>query len=126
MPKLLHGFTEARRDRAQVFADNQEAAPRALQRQDPQQILPALVDVGSVGGGAAVGNPEEAEEAHHVIDAQRAAVPRIPADGLDEEAVAVFPVGGASWAAERPSPALPARNRRAASRRGSRAMKCAG
>ena len=74
----------------------------------------------------AVGNPVEAEEAHHVVDAQRAAVAAVLADGFGEQAVAVLAVALRSWAAGRPSPGPWGRNRRAASPRGSRRRRTGG
>ena len=50
----------------------------------------ALAHVGALGGVHAVGNPEQAEEAHDVVDAQRAAVAAVLADRFGEQAVAVF------------------------------------
>ena len=62
----------------------------ALERQHAHEILGHLAHVCALRGIAAVGNPVEAEQAHHVIDAQRAAVAAIAADRFGEQPVAVF------------------------------------
>ncbi len=106
--------------RAQILADDDHPIAHALQRENRKQGLEAIAHIGAVGGIHAVGNPVEPKEAHHVIDAQRAAVPAVLADGLGEQAVAVFDRGARSWAAETPSPGPWARSRPAARRPGSR------
>ena len=52
----------------------------------------AFAHVGALGGVAVIRNPVQAEQPHHVVDAQRAAVPAVLADGFGEQAVAVFAV----------------------------------
>ena len=52
----------------------------------------SFAHVGALGGVAVVRNPVEAEQAHHVIDAQRAAVAAVLADRFGEQAVAVLAV----------------------------------
>src|SRR5262249_12331492 len=74
-------------DGAEVFADHQHLVADALERQNAHQILGPLAHVRAVGSLASVRYPKEAEEAHHVVDAERAAVPAVFADGFGEEAV---------------------------------------
>ena len=78
--------------RAQVLADDRDLLPHAFERQDAEQIPPAVAHVGAFRRVETVGNPVQAEEAHHVIDAQRASVPRVLADRFGKQPVAVFPV----------------------------------
>ncbi len=62
----------------------------AFERQHAHEILRGLSHVRALRGIAAVGNPVEPEEAHHVIDAERAAMPAILADRFGEQAVAIL------------------------------------
>ena len=85
-----------------------------------------LAHVGALRGVAALGNPVEPEQPHHVIDAQRAAVPAILADRFGEQPVAIFAMLLRIGRREAPILALAARNRPAASPRGSRRRRTAG
>ena len=112
--------------RAQILAHHHHPIAHALQRQNAHEILVALAHVGALGSVHAVGNPEQAEEAHHVIDAQRPAVPAVLANRFREQAVAVLAMPQPSSAAETPSPAPWERNRRAANPRGTPPHRTAG
>ncbi len=89
---------------AEVLAHYHHPIAHAFERQNADEILAAFANVGAFSRLHAVGNPEQAEEAHHVIDAQRSAVPAVLANRFGEQAVAVLAMAAASWAAETPSP----------------------
>ena len=88
--EAVQRFAHERLDGPQVFADDDHLMAHAFERQDADQIFVVLADIGAGGGLGALRNPEEAEESHHVIDAQGAAVPAVLADGFGEQAVSVF------------------------------------
>ncbi len=96
--------------RAQVLADHHAAVALALQRDDGQQLLGRVVHVGAIGGGGAGRHAEDAREAHHVVDAQRARAAHAGAQAVDEEAVAALaqPLGRQ----RRQAPVLPQRAQR--------------
>ena len=59
----------------------------ALQGHDAQQIVGRIADIPAFLRMLAVGNPPQAEEAHHVIDPQTAGMPQHGPDRLDERLV---------------------------------------
>ena len=63
----------------------------ALQGQDVEHLLVAVTDVGAVGGAGAERDPEQAEEAHDVVDPDAAGRPQAGPDGADPGVVAVHP-----------------------------------
>ena len=65
----------------------QRPGAMALQGHDAQQIVGRIADVPALPRMLAVGNPPQAEEAHHVIDPQSAGVPQRGPDRLDERLV---------------------------------------
>ena len=91
-------------DRAQIFADHEKLSAHAFERENPEQILGVVAHVGALRGRHSVRNPLQAEEAHHVIDAQRSAVARVLANRLREKLIAVGAVRRRDRAAESPSP----------------------
>ncbi len=93
-------------DRPEVLADHRRARALTLQRDDGQQFLGGIAHIGAVGRRQPVGDPEEAEESHDVVDAQAAAMVERGADRLDERSVAerAQPV----WDERRQSPVLAA------------------
>ena len=89
MPASASAVTNFSADRAQILAHHNESVAMALQRQDSQQVLGVIANIGALRGGLAVRHPIQAEEAHHVIDAQGPAVARTLADRLREQPVTV-------------------------------------
>src|SRR5438270_10494844 len=77
------------RDSAEVLADHESVMPNALQREDAEQIVGRVPHVRSFPPCLPLGNPEEAEQSHHVVDAQRARMPKAALHETDEVAVAV-------------------------------------
>ena len=75
-------------DRAEIFANNHRVRPLALERDDREQIAGMAVHVRAVPRVHSCRDPEQPEQAHHVIDAQAAGVPEARADRLDERLVA--------------------------------------
>ena len=59
---------------AQVLAHDQALVAMALERHDAEQVVEWIVHVAAVGGLEAARHPPLAEQRHHVIEAQRAAV----------------------------------------------------
>ncbi len=90
---------------AQVLADDHRARPLALERDDRQQIIGVALDEGAVARVAALGDPEQPEQPHHVIDAQSAGVAEARADGLDEGLVTGAAQPGMARTAAGPSSA---------------------
>ena len=64
-----------------------------------------IADVGAAGRLDTVGDPEQAKEAHDMIDAQGAGVPRVVTNGFGEQPVAVLAV--AFGVGRREPPILP-------------------
>ena len=58
-----------RRNRSEVFADDERAMTHALERDDAEQVVGRVAHVGAVSAGEAVGDPEQTEETEHVVDA---------------------------------------------------------
>ena len=73
---------------AQVFADNHQATALALERQDAEEVLEIVADIGTIAGAHAVGNPVEAGEPHDMIEAYRTGRASRAAYRFDEIAVA--------------------------------------
>ncbi len=67
---------DARLDRAEVLADHRRPGPVRLQGQHAEHRLRVVADVRALGGRVAFRHPPEAEQAHHVVDAQGPGVPR--------------------------------------------------
>src|SRR5262249_5571562 len=78
--------------RAEVLAHHHYLIANAFQREDADEVLAQFADVRPAGGIGAIGYPEEAEEAHHMVDAQGATVAAVLADRLGEQPVAIFAV----------------------------------
>ena len=72
-PASARWLAHRRLDRAEVLADDRRRPARtALERQHGEQLVGRVAHVGAVGGGAGRRDPEQAEQAHHVVDAQAA------------------------------------------------------
>ena len=78
----------------------------------PEQIVQRKADVGTLGTRPPGRNPELAEEAHHVVDAERAGMAKGRAQETDPVAIAVAAKRDADRRAGDPSSAPPARARR--------------
>ena len=74
--------------RAEVLADHHAAVAMALEGDDREQLVRAVVDVGAVLRAPSRRDPEQAHQAHDVVDAQRAGVAHVGAQRLDDDAVA--------------------------------------
>lgn len=72
-------------DGAEVLADDHRTGQRGLQHQDGEHGLGVVADVGALRRRLALRDPPEAEQAHDVVDAQRA--------GVAEEGLQQAPVG---------------------------------
>ena len=68
---------------AEILADDGTPRALALQREHAEQIVQRIAHVGTLGGRCPVRNPEQARQAHDVIDAQRTGVPHV---GMDQRA----------------------------------------
>ena len=84
------GFTNLVFHGAQIFPDDDAIVADAFESQNAHQVRRAVAHVGALRRGLPFGNPVETEEAHHVVDTERAPVTHGFADGFPEEAVAVF------------------------------------
>ena len=84
---LGEGLADAVLDGAEVLADDDRLRPVALQRDDVEQVLGRVADVGAGGGGRRRGHPPQPEQAHDVVDAQPAGAGHGGADRLDERLV---------------------------------------
>ena len=83
-PVVVQPLAHARLDGAEVLADDEGPRPLALQRDDGHQLVGARAHVAAPLGAERARDPEQPEQAHHVVDAQAAHVREHPADGLDE------------------------------------------
>src|SRR5690606_9954919 len=82
-------------DRAQVFAHDHRLGAGALQGEDVEQLLVWIANICAAGGSLPGGNPELAEEAHHMIDAKRTSWRHLRPQRFDERPVTSLaePVG---------------------------------
>ena len=71
----------------EIFADDHRAGSIALERHDVEQLVTRKADVGAVRRFAALGDPEQTEQPHHVIDPERTAMVERGAHGLHERLV---------------------------------------
>src|SRR4029079_17923724 len=69
--------------------DDERVVTRALEREDAEQIVGGILDVRAFLPSLSFGNPEEPEETHHMVDAQRAGVAKSTANEPNEIAVAI-------------------------------------
>ena len=76
---------------AQVLADDEAAAANALERGDAREIGERVVEIGACRGRRALRDHVEPLERHDMVDAQRAGVPHVGAQQLDEAAIAARP-----------------------------------
>ncbi|MNH05631.1 hypothetical protein D3C79_649740 [compost metagenome] len=70
---LFEGDVYAFRHCAEIFPDQQTLIAVGFERQDPQQIVDRIINVGPLGGGLSGRYPPQAQQGHHVVDAQRPA-----------------------------------------------------
>src|SRR5262249_8770258 len=82
-------FADRGFDRTKIFAHDGHVIAHALECENAHKILAALAHVRAVHRIGAIGNPEEAEQTYHVIDAERSAVTAVFADRLGEKTVAI-------------------------------------
>src|SRR5438132_1219141 len=75
----------------EIVADHERIVPNAFQREDSEQLVCGILDVRALLPRLSFGNPEEAKESHHVIDAERTRVAETAPHEPDEVAVAVAP-----------------------------------
>src|SRR5699024_8872437 len=75
--------------RAQILTDHHGPGTVGLQRYHRDHRLVVVVHVGALVRGGALGDPPQAEQAHHVVDAQRTGVAYRGPDHLPQR-----PVGG--------------------------------
>ena len=88
----LHGAAHGGRHVAEVFADDHAAVAHALQRQDAQQGVERVGGIGSRPATHVVRRqPEQAHQAHHMVQPQGAGVPHVGAQGVDERREAQGP-----------------------------------
>ena len=89
---------------AEVFADHHAMVALALERDDRHHLVQRVVNIGAIACGAALGHPEQAHQAHHMVNAQRARAAHVGAQGLDENTIAA----GTQmvWPQRRQTPAL--------------------
>jgi hypothetical protein len=85
-----HGVAHGVRHGAQVLADHQAAMALAFQGQDGHQLVDRIGHVAAVARRAGGGDPEQAHQHHHVVDADRAGAAHVGAQGLDEDGVPAF------------------------------------
>ena len=71
-------------DEAEVLADDEGAGAAAFPRKQAQKDPGRVPDVGALGSGHPVGDPEEPEQAHHVVEPDAGGVPARAADRVDE------------------------------------------
>src|SRR5436309_14777703 len=88
-PEAGQRLADLRFDGAEILADNDYPVTDAFQCQDLHEIQRQLLDVGALGSIALFRDPVEPEEPHDVVDAQRASVAAVLANGFGKKAVAV-------------------------------------
>ena len=82
---------QAIRHGPKIFADYHAATSHAFLRQLAQQIVKRIGDIGTLGGPGAVGDPKQANQPHHMVDAERAGVTHIGGDQFAKRAIAGAP-----------------------------------
>src|SRR6266508_2899667 len=100
-------LADALLDRAEVLADHQRPGPVALQGQHAEQVVGGVADVGPLAGRGARRDPEQAEQAHHVVEPQPAGVRHPCSQRAREGLVPRF--GQAPGDERRQRPVLPVR-----------------
>ena len=91
--ELPQPFANVRLNGTQVFTDQDNFVPHTLERKNAKQVVRIIQDVCALAGIFAFRDPKQPEEAHHMVDAQGAAVLAILAYGLRKQAVAIELVG---------------------------------
>ena len=116
--ELPQPFANERLDGTQVLTDEDNFIPYTLERKNTKQVVRIIQDVCALAGILAFRDPKQPEEAHHMVDAQGAAVLAVLAYRFANKR---YPSvrGQVNWAVEMPSPGRSARNHPAATRRGS-------
>src|SRR5436305_8039193 len=77
---------------AQILADDDVFASDTFERQDPHQVNCVVTNVNTFGSAEPLRYPEQTEEAHHMVDAERSARANHFPNALAVQVVAVFPV----------------------------------
>ena len=90
---------------AQVLAHHERAMTAAFERKHADHLAQGIAHVGAFGGAGALGNPVQAREPHHVVDAQAAGVAHVRGHELAEGAEAIG--GEAMRNPRRQAPVLP-------------------
>ena len=80
-------LADALLDGAEVLAHHERPAPGGLDGEDGEQFVGVRADVGAVGGIGAGRDPEQTEQAEHVVDPQPAAVAHVGPHGTGERLV---------------------------------------
>ena len=89
--RLRETLADALFDGAEVLPDDERARAHALERDDAEQVVGAIAHERALCGREPVRHPEQAEEAHHVVDPQATRVTERRAHRLHERLV---PGGG--------------------------------
>ena len=82
-------LAEALRHGAEVLADDRALRALALQRDEAEQVVDRIGEIGALGGFRARRNDEQARQAHRVVDAQHAGGTHVGGDQRGEAAPAV-------------------------------------
>jgi len=101
---LLELLADDRLDQPQVLADHKGVGAAALVREQRQQSCGWVLHVRAQGGDDAFGNPEQAEQAHHVVEPDAGRVPPRASNRVDERLPAR--VAERPWVEGRKAPIL--------------------
>jgi hypothetical protein len=88
-PVALHRRPHLRRHGPEILARDGAAIAMRLDRQDREELVARVADVDAVRRGPALGHAVQAEQSHHVIDAQHPRDLHVVADAADEVAIAI-------------------------------------
>ena len=67
--RLGHALAEAFRHSAEILADDEALVAVALKREDADQLLHRITDIGAGSGRLSGRNPVEVLQCYHVVDA---------------------------------------------------------
>ncbi len=87
MSRSASASRRGRLHRPEVLADDVGAGPQALEGEDVEQVVGLIADVGAVLARGVLGDPEEPEQPHDVVEAEAAGVAEPGPDRLDERLV---------------------------------------
>ena len=85
-----HALLKAVRQGAEILADHHAAVAVALERDDPDQVVEGIRDIGALGRRTALGNPEQPHQPQHVVDAESAGTAHVRAEKLGERGSALI------------------------------------